>query len=155
MGIQKFTGPNELLTLDLSIVVHHHRPKAGVTLEQVTDAAYWQRVRRSLREGHRIEVFAEDGSYWAMLLVTGWASTGVEVYPLQTAEIASAFGGEDTDFKLIPQGATWKVQDTHTDETIHGGFTSKQAGAEWLAKNIAALRREARANDPTRFAEAG
>ncbi len=155
MGIQKSIGPNELLTQDLSMVAHHHRPKTGVTLDQIKNPAYWQKVRRALREGHRIEVFAEDGSYWAMLLVTGWASTGVEVYPLQVVEIASAFTGEDGDFKVVPHGRTWKVQDTHTDETIQSGFASRQDGSEWLAKNIAGLRREARANDPLRFAAAG
>ena len=57
-------------------------PENGTPDEALLNPAYWAHVAKHLRSGDKIEVLAEDGSYYAEFLVAGANATGALVREL-------------------------------------------------------------------------
>lgn len=69
--------PNRLKSAEYTVLRYHVVPEAAVTLEQVQNKTFFTHCANKLKPGNEITVEAEDGSYWAWLLVR--SVTGPEV----------------------------------------------------------------------------
>lgn len=98
-----------------------------------------------LKEGSRIEIFAEDGSYWAHVIVTGKGQLGPEVALLQHVELRDSLGGEDDVFRLRLVRSSWAVWDHVNGRVVEHGFRDKETAAEFLVQNKKKLHAEMRA----------
>lgn len=87
----------------------HASPEIGTTPADLLEPEFWMHVRRQLTAGTKIEVFAEDGSFYAELLVLGVTDSGVKTqFLFPPIELAQATH-EDIDF----QGHTLRFAGTH------------------------------------------
>lgn len=59
--------------------VNYVTPENGTTLEEVLAPEYWVHVARQMRAGSKIEVLAQDGSYYAELLVLSTENLSAKV----------------------------------------------------------------------------
>lgn len=62
-------APNRFKTADSQRNIFHVVPEAGTPFEALLTDKYFAHVSAFLKPGSRIEVIAEDGKYWADLLV--------------------------------------------------------------------------------------
>lgn len=67
---------------EFSRAVYQVVPEHGVAWEQVLQPEFWAHVARRVKRYDRIEVIAEDGSYYGDLLVTDTRRGGLIVEPL-------------------------------------------------------------------------
>lgn len=67
--------------------VFHVTPEAGTPFEAVLTDKYWAHVSAYLKPGSRIEVVAEDGRYWADLLVRDAGKLYAKVSVLNLIEL--------------------------------------------------------------------
>lgn len=84
-------------------------PEAGTQPEDLLDEDYWKHVRRAVAPGTKIEVFAEDGSFYAELLVLGVTDAGLQVAYLFEPRTFAQSAVADIDF----QGHTLRYAGTH------------------------------------------
>jgi hypothetical protein len=115
-------------------------PERTTTFEDMLSPAYWSHVARTLKQGDRIEVLADDFSYFAELIVTSTADTEANVAVLRKVELGEA--------KASPKAETDECEVTHrgtagwsvirkSDKTVlfEKGETKAQA-KDWLAKHV-------------------
>ena len=118
----------------------------GVTIEDVLRPEFWANVSTSLKVNDRIEVLAEDGTFYAELIVLDCSPTHAKVAILthrnfssvETEKVESTpdykvtWGGNTAKFRII------RVAD---NAVVHSGEATKQAADLWLSDYIAALSR--------------
>src|SRR5258706_10614046 len=77
-------GPERLKGADFERIIYVANPGEGVTMEDLLSPEGWASVANLLRPWSHIEVRAEDGSYYAELLLTGadraWAKVEVLIF---------------------------------------------------------------------------
>lgn len=138
--------PTKLMFAEYAVVTHFHSPKMGVTMEDMQNPSYWAHVARDLRPGHKIEVLAEDMSYWAMLIVRDVGRVEASVAPLQVvdldggAELAKD-GDDGLEVKWRGPHAKFSVIRKDGGDILKDGFQTKDAAAQWRSnrnKNMAA-----------------
>lgn len=116
-------------------------PEAGTTLEDMLAPEYWSHVAKNFKPGSRIEVTAEDGSWFAELYVRRASANAALVVVLRHFDFTSGkaaqpeAAAEHTDFTVkFRGGAGWSVV-RNSDKAImfENGKTREQAES-WVAE---------------------
>lgn len=135
--------PTKLQQAEHEVVCYYHYPDTGTTLEDVLQPEYWSHVARNLRTGHRVEIFAADGSYWAMLIVRAAGTRDAVVQTLQHVEL-----GPQSDIVVAPSAyevkwrgpsKKWGVVRREDNEVIRDEFAVKEQAAKWMKNHIQSL----------------
>jgi len=120
-------------------VIYQAVPEAGVPLDDLLHPDYWAHVARMFNPTDRVEVLAEDGAYYAELIVQdcgkAWAKMAVlQHVPLHAVEKA---GPEAAPYKVKYAGphAMWRVFRASDNEVIQDKFQTRDQ-AEHYARNI-------------------
>lgn len=128
-------------------MTHVIAPHQGTKVEDLTDPAYWAHVSAKMHAGDHIEAVAEDGTWFAELLVVraerNWAkvallrkvdlvATSVEVNPADFEEHYVKWGGVTTKFR---------VHRKKDKEVLRDGFDSAELANAWLAEHRKTLAR--------------
>jgi len=122
--------------------IFHVVPEDGVTLEDVLEPSFWAHISNRLRPTDRIEVYAEDGSYFAELIVREAGHLFAKVQVLrkvdlegETSGAVASVSGHDVAWK----GPHHKWAVVRGKDVIQGGFDTKEGGFAWLASNSKSL----------------
>lgn len=115
----------------------------GQSIENVCEKTYFEHVTRMLKPGFIVEVLAEDGTWYAELMVRAVSAREAQVGVLShtvfdgTAEPSEV----DTGYEVKWRGPKGKftVMRTSDGETVKAGFDSKEAASVWLAGHTKAL----------------
>jgi hypothetical protein len=115
-------------------------PEIGTTLDDMLAPEYWSHVAKNLKPGSRIEVTAEDGSWFAELYVRRSSANAALVAVLRHHDfvgkvVATDPAVEHADFTVKHRGgAGWSVV-RNSDKAImfEKGETRDQA-EKWIAE---------------------
>lgn len=151
-------APNKLSQAEFARVVYYVTPELGTTINQVLDPKYWAHVAAQLRPRCRIEVLAEDNSYFAELLVVAcdktWASVAVLRYvdlvgkkektekpPVSTEGKVTLdeFNTEAHYVDFVAGQSKGRVVNRDTKNVVKDGFPSKKDAAKWMREHEEAL----------------
>lgn len=115
-----------------------------VALEHVLEPLYWHHHTHKIKPGDVIRAFAEDRSYWALLLVHSVGDNTAKIEPL----LVKKFGGDaDTDYTPIPgYTVSWRgpngryavVRDADKS-VIHANCLTKEEAQKWMIDNKRSL----------------
>lgn len=113
-------------------------PPAGTAFEEVLDRKYWSHVSTSLKPSDRVEVLAEDGSYFAELIVRATGPQWADVSVLRKCDLDAVSLADDSAVSVEWRGPHHRfcVVRTSDKQIIKGGFAEK-ADANKHAANIA------------------
>jgi hypothetical protein len=132
--------PTKLQIAEHEVVCYYHCPEIDTGLSDVLKSDYWTHVTKSLRVGHRIEVLAADGSWWAMLIVRAVGSHDAVVQELQHVELGSQVEAKVTD---SPYEVKWRgparkfgVLRKEDGEIIRDEFQVKEHAVKWLKNHM-------------------
>lgn len=110
----------------------------GVAYKDVLVPDFWAHVSATFSRGDSLEVFAEDSSWYAQLLVLDASRLHAKVTPLiyQNFQI-KAKKEVDPDFSVEFKGPQrkWSVLRKKDKEIVKDGFESKDDAATWLEAN--------------------
>lgn len=120
-------------------------PELNTKLEDMLRPAFWSHVAAKLHPSDRIEVIAEDGTYFAEFYVVSCGRNWAKVSLLRMHELA-----EDTPEVTKAVSSEYEVQWAGGQEkarvirlvdkqVLQAGLSSKKEAAEWLAKYEAQL----------------
>lgn len=149
-------SPNKLEQAEFHRIVFSVTPELGTTINQVLDPKYWVHVAAKLKPRCRIEVLAEDNSYFAELLVVASDKTWASVALLRYVDLSGKKAKQEP--KKPAEGITLDEFNTalHTVDFVVGsgkgrvilregkvvvkdGFASKKEAAKWMVEHEAAL----------------
>lgn len=109
----------------------------------------WAHVAQLLRPGYRIEVLAEDGSYFAELLVVSAGRLWAKVAVLRKIDLTEAVGeapaqGADTVMSIMWSGPHSKFRVIRQNasggkDVMRDGFETREEASVWMAEHIKAL----------------
>jgi hypothetical protein len=118
-------------------------PQQGQTLQDIIQPGYWAHIAQFLKVGDHIEVFAEDQSYWAELLVVAAERTAASVQVLNQVEIQANSLPEAPapGYRVEWKGPQhrWSVIRIADGQYIKEGFDTKQAAGSSLQEYLRAL----------------
>lgn len=115
-------------------------PETGVTQEDILRPEFWAHVWEKLRPLDRIEVRAEDGSFWAELLVVdrrrAWVRVKMIHYvPIGTLAPTDVIDMDELSIRYMGPHWKWAVVRKKDSEMVIKGFSDKlaahQAAAEY------------------------
>lgn len=113
--------------------IYREEPKAGVSLDELMTAAYWVNVVDRLRVFDRVEVVAQDGSYFAEieLVMKKPGEMKWRVWWQETAAPVPIAQPVAADFFAQPAGrGTFRVVQKSTGKMIAEGLDKASADAE-------------------------
>lgn len=124
-------------------------PELGTMPEDLLKPQYWAHVANKLKPLDVIQVRAEDGSYYAQMLVRDRGRSWVKVaflpgYPLMFQDIVNVpamdVGGE---FEVVWKGPQnkFRVVRKSDNHTMKEGFTDKESARKWVVEHIKTLER--------------
>lgn len=88
-------------------VVHDHRCKAGITMEDLLKYGYWVDVAKKFDIGHEIKVLSEDLSFRCLLLVENFqVNVGAQVAILEYVDLKEARSSSEA---LPPAGQGYQI----------------------------------------------
>lgn len=116
-------------------------PEHGTEFEDLLEPSYWSHIAKNLRPGARIEVLAEDGSYWAELLVRATGNLSASVHPLRKVDLGNIPLPEASSFAVEYRGPVLKhaVIRKRDGSSIQSGFDTQEAAMQWLGLNSRTL----------------
>ena len=118
-------------------------PEHDTPFESILDPKYWAHVSWQFKPRDRIEVDAEDGSYFAELIVLDAGRLFAKVAVLRKHEFAKAdvTGEEDSGFEVKWAGrhSKWRVIRKADKAVLKEGFEDKQAGLVWVAGHMRSI----------------
>lgn len=108
------------------------------TIKDLLEPAYWQHVARNLRRGDHIEALADDGSWYAELLVVDAGPVYAKCVTLQEAKLEKYV--PDSEQPLLAghsvtwggNHAKWRVKRDQDNFTLRDGFANKVDAYAWL-----------------------
>lgn len=132
--------PSGLKKGEHSRAVYFISPAPTVAYEAVLEPIYWKHVASGLRPGDQIEVWPEDGSYWALLLVSAAGDNFAKVEPLIHRQIENAVDGEASlieGFTISWRGPNGKfaVKRDKDNNIIQSNFRTKEEAQTWMIQN--------------------
>ena len=119
--------------------VWHITPPDGTPFDALLDPSYWTHVSRKLRPTDRVEVFAEDGSYFAEFYVISAGDQSAKVALMRKIDLGEVV--EDIagipGFKAMWRGPHHKhaVIRTKDNAPVQTGFDTREEAIEWIALN--------------------
>ena len=112
--------------------------ETGHTIEQILNPAYWSIYANQLRPYDLVELRQDDGTMWALFLVTACERTWAKMHPLivsnLTTQDVSMSQAQEQKFKYaykgpIKQHCIIRLSD---NAAIHEGAPSKLEALNWL-----------------------
>lgn len=134
--------PTRLDPTEFRTATYFHDPVNGVTLEDIQQPAYWSHVARQLSPGSKIEVMAQDGSYYALLLVVTKGRAEVAVEVLFAKELDGMAVEEDDPAYIVEWKAPalkWCVIRTADNEIVADKFPHKSHAFNWIKNRKKAM----------------
>jgi len=136
-------GVDRLRSAEFERIIHVATPGSGHGLEEMIDPAYWAHVGPKLKPYDRIEVRAEDGTYFAELLVLACDRTWAKVHvlnwwDLSTQDVAiteAAAASSKFEIKHTP-GLRWHVIRKSDRQTMHKDCQTKAEAGSWLTEYL-------------------
>lgn len=132
--------PSGLKRAEHSRSVYFISPAPSVSYEAVREPIYWKHVANSLRPGDLIEVWPEDGSYWAMLLVAAAGDNTAKVEPLIHRQIES--GANDEASLIEGYSISWRgpngkfaIKRDADNNIVQSNFRTKEEAQTWMIQN--------------------
>jgi hypothetical protein len=129
-------------------VIYQACPENGVSFEDVLQPEFWSHVADKLKPTDRIEVLAEDGSYFAELLVIDAGRLYAKVAVLRFVELASSevpadLAGDLAEFKVEFKGPVLKhvVVRQSDKQYVQEGIARKADAEAWIREHVKALAR--------------
>lgn len=117
-------------------------PEAETPFEALQEPAYWAHVAAKLKPWDVIEVRAEDGSYWAQLLVQDASRLWAKVALLKHVQLhAVEPKSSEIDGHLVKFGGPvkkWTVI-RQSDKAVLRDGLSKAEAEKWLADHLRAV----------------
>lgn len=120
----------------------------GDTPEELLKPQYWANVAKELKSLDTIEVRAEDGSFYAKLLVRDSGRAYAKVvflpgYPLVFKDITEVPEMDMDEYVIKWAGPEFKfrVLRKKDNEVLKFGFTNKEEARKWVIEHIKALAR--------------
>lgn len=128
-------------------------PEHGTKFEDMLVPKYWANVAHKFKPGDRVEITAENGEWFAELMVAAaarlWAKMAVLRYVELVDAAAPAHGPEatpeeadpanDYDIKWAGNTAKWRIVRKADKEPLHQGFQTKEQAQSWLADYLKAV----------------
>jgi replicative DNA helicase len=147
--------PNRLTQAEFARVIFAVTPEYGTKIEDVLKPEYWAHVASKLKPRCRIEVLAEDNSYFAELLVVTCGKTFASVTVLRhidlTGKVAKPqtapdnteglgeFSTADHYVDYVQGQSKGRVIQRATKIVVKDGFASKKEAAKWMRDHEAEL----------------
>lgn len=125
-------------------VIYYAVPEAGTPISDLKKPEYWAHVADKLKASDRIEVEAEDGSYFLELLVRDVGRTWAKVDVLREKELDNVNMELSEDLKeydVMHKGKIdkWCVIRLSDKSKVFEGGNSKQDAVNWLTDHLKAL----------------
>lgn len=122
-------------------------PETGTPIETLLDHKYWAHYAVnqsfSVKPGDRIEVYAEDGTYFVELIVRDVSRAGLRVASLRAVKFDDGEQkGEDFgDFEVKWQGQRYKfaVIRKSDKQRVSEGHQQKDQAIDWLREHLKAF----------------
>lgn len=118
-------------------------PEHSTPFEALLDSKYWAHVSAKFKPRDRIEVDAEDGSYFAELVVIDAGRLFAKVALLRKIELKAEEVGSDVspDFEVKWAGrhAKWRVMRKADKASLKDGFDDRAQADLWLANHLKAM----------------
>lgn len=134
--------PSRFKLAETSRNVYMIVPEDGTPFDSLLEPSYWSHIADKLRPTDRIEVIAEDGSYFAELLVRSQGRMTAKVSVLRKVDLdppeaASQTLGFDVQWKgPHHKHAVVRLSDK---SIMQGSFDTKEMALAWLALNARTL----------------
>lgn len=118
-------------------------PDTGTPFEALLQPDYWVHIAKYLKPWSRIEVRAEDGSYFAELIVRESGRLFAVVDVLRKVELGKAKTPAVTDPEFTVEYAgphhKWRVIRSKDKTVMEKGFETKEAAELWRLNHNKAL----------------
>lgn len=113
------------------------QPEPGTTLEEMQQPEYWAHVAKTFRVGDRIDVTAEDGSWFAELFIRAVAPTSAKVHVLRHTVFDAPQGkSENPAFDVRHRGgAGWSVVRLSDKAVVFEGGKARSDAEDWVKAN--------------------
>lgn len=120
--------------------IHRIKPEVGTNLKDMLVSEYWAHVAAKFHTGDKLEIFAEDGSWYAELLVVSCSRIHAKVLVLLEKQIDVQVPTKQKSvepFYHAYRGASAKhsVLRTSDKAVVKEGFESREAAIGWLAEH--------------------
>ena len=135
--------PSNLAAADFRRNVYRFAPKAGTPFKELLKPEYWVHVAETFKRGDIIEIFPEDGEYFAELVVMNssrlWASTIKKSFTEINGVAKKA--PDDNEFKVEWKGnhSKYTILRTSDKTVLKDGIADKKEAEEWIANHIKEL----------------
>lgn len=124
-------APNRLKFSEHTRNIFTMTPEAGTPIEALVDKGYWAHVAAKFKPGDRIEVLAEDGEYFAELLVQDAGRLYAKVAVLRHVKLDSVEVQESDlvigDLSIKHRGPHLKWCVLRGKDSLHEGKTKDEA----------------------------
>lgn len=129
--------PNDMLQAEYAYLMYYVVSPSGVKLKDLQDPAYWCHVAQKFNPGTRIEVDAEDGSFYAKLKVTYCDRLSAHVVVLDYKELSNPIHNIQSDRELYHiryngPTAKWCVVRKADKVLLEKGMNTQDEAEEWL-----------------------
>lgn len=117
-------------------------PEHGTAFEDVLKPEYWSHVSAKMRPTDRIEVNAEDGSYFAELIIIAAGRQWAKVSVLRKVDLERATEGNgDAQFEVKWGGPHHKYRVIRLSDghVIKDSFPDKEEANKYIAQHIKTL----------------
>jgi len=116
-------------------------PPQGTPFDALLDPTYWSHCAKLVKPGSRIEVYAEDGSYWAEFLVRSATTRTLQIFLMRHHELGEIRRESASSFSVEYRGPIHKhaVVRRSDNQVVHGGFDSEAGAMTWLGLNSRGL----------------
>lgn len=138
---EKNFGPAEFMKVNYCI-----NPELGTMPQDLLKPSYWAHVAFKLKPLDTIEVRAEDGSYYAELLVRdrgrAWAKVVFKPgYPLVFEDIVNVPTMDLDEYEIVWKGPQnkFRVMRKSDNHTMKEGFSDKEAARKWVLEHVKSL----------------
>lgn len=112
----------------------------GMRVEDMLKPDYWAHVASSLKPWDKIEVRAEDGAFYAELIVMQASRNWAKVRVVHQVELNEALPeGTDVDGHIVKWSgphAKWRVIRASDKSVIHEGASSEAEAKKWLDDHL-------------------
>jgi hypothetical protein len=123
--------------------VYFVTPPEATTLDDVLQPVFWSHVAARLRPTDRVEVHAEDGSWFAELAVRDAGHLHAKLVPLRVFEFdAIEPQASSADHEVCWKGPhhRWAVMRLSDRQLVKSECASREEAQMWLAGNAKMLR---------------
>lgn len=124
-------------------IVHTANPPAGHTLEHMLSPAYWAHVAPKLRPWDKVEIRAEDGTYFAEFLVLACDRTWAKMHVLRWDDLTT----QDVSLSAAQPAASayevkhnptlhWHVVRKADRQLMHRDAQTAEDAQTWLREHL-------------------